>query len=229
MEEYTVKRTLTLIVGIAIVLGTYPVVAQQPAQPSAAALPSLVAVVDVAQIIKSHPEFVAKQEGLKADVQKAEAFFQAKQEDIQKRHKNLESSPHKPNSPEHQRMLDEITRDMAQFEADAKSQQRKFALANAKIMYDTYKDIKNTIERIATASGIAQVTDFRFFEVDPNDPNTVAEDMDQRLVWFNPRLNITHTVIQQIYKDRNLQLPAQNAGNAGAAPQVATPGVQTQR
>ena len=224
MEEYTVKRTLTLIVGTAIVLGTYvvPGVAQQPAQPPASPLPSLVAVVDVAQIIKSHPEFVTKQEGLKTQVQRAEATFQARQEEIQKRHKAMESGPHRPNSPDHQRMLEEITRDMAQFEADAKSQQRRFALENAKIMYETYKDIKNTIERIATASGIAQVTDYRFFEVDPSDPNTVAEDMDQRLVWFSPRLNITNTVIQQIYKDRNLPLPAQ-----GTAPQVATPGTQT--
>jgi len=233
MEEYTVKKTLTLIVGIAIVLGTYTVsvVAQQAAPPQAAPLPNIVAVVDVAQIIKSHPEFIKRQDVLKADVQQNEALFQKKQETILQKQKALESSQHKPGTPQHQQMLDEITRDIAQFEAEAKSLQRKFALANSQIMYDVYKDIKSTIGRIAAASNIAQVTDYRVFDVDPNDPQTVAEDMDQRLVWFNQRLNITDTVIQQIYRDRNLQMPsqqpAQNTPNT--APQTATPGTPMQR
>ena len=229
------KKTLTLIVGTAFVLGIYaiPVIAQPAAQPQAAQVPppTRVMVVDVAQLIRNHPEFTAKQDGLKAQVQQAEADFTKRQEGIINKQKALEASQFKPGTPDHQRMLDEITRDMAQFEADAKSRQRQFALANSRIMYDTYKDIKSTIGRIATQYGIAQVTDYRVFEVDPADPTTVAEDMDQRLVWFNPSLNMTNTVIQQLYADRQLPMPTTlNSGTPSTNPQTATtPGAQVQR
>ena len=213
---------ITLIVGIAIVLGIYavPGVAQQPAQQQAAPTPYIVAVVDVAQLIKQHPDFMTRQDALKAEVQQAEAFFQKRQTEIANKQKSLEAQ-FKPGTPDHQRLLDEITSDMAKFEADAKSQQRKFALANSQIMYDTYKDIKENIGRFAQQYNIAQVTDYREFEPNPNDPQTVAEDMDQRLVWYNPSLNITQRIIQQIYAAHKKTPPA---------PATATgTGVPTQR
>ena len=224
-----VKKThwITLIVGIAVALGIYavPAITQQSAPPAAAPQPYLVAVIDVAQVIKTHPDFAAKQTALANQVKEAEAVFQKRQEAIAAKQKALEgSSTMRPGSPEHQRMLDEIASDMADFEKDAKTQQRKFALENSRIMYDTYQDIKATINKYATARAIAQVTDYRDFEVNPADPQTVAEDMDQRLVWFNPRLNITQTIIGEIYAARGMQPPSQTAGYAlGAAPQQGPP------
>ena len=223
MEEYTVKKNhwITLTVGTALILGAYaiPGIAQQPAQQQAAATPYLVAVVDVAQLIKIHPDFTARQEALKTEVQRAEETFKARQEQIAAKQKALEASTHRPGTTEHQRQLDEITTDMAKFEAEAKSLHRQFALKNSQIMFDTYQDIKKTIGAYAQQVGIAQVTDYREFTPDPADPQTVAEDMDQRLVWFNPRLNITQQIIHQIYAARGKTPPAQNATSPGAPTQ----------
>ena len=208
---------ITLIVGIVISLGIYavPVVAQQQTAPAQ----NLVAVIDVAQVIKQHPDFMARQQTLQDQVKQAEAVFQKRQEQIAAKQKALETSPHKAGTSEHQRQFDEIAGDLADFEKDAKAQQRKFALANSQIMFDTYKDIKATIERFATARGIMQVTDYREFEANPADPTSVAEDMDQRLVWFNQNLNITKHIIGDIYAARNMPVPTQQpAQNAGAAP-----------
>jgi len=220
-----VKKThwITLIVGIAIVLGIYTVPAiTQSTQQQAAQIPYLVAVLDVAQVIKSHPEFVQRQSALAEKVKSAESTFQKRQEAIAAKQKSLEASPHRPGSPQHQQMLDDIASDLADFERDAKTEQRKFALENSKIMYDTYQDIKATIHKYASARGIAQVTDYREFEANPAEPQTVAEDMDQRLVWFNPQLNITRVIIGEIYAARGMQPPAQTAGNT--APGTAAPG-----
>lgn len=238
------KKThwITLIAGIAIVLGIYAVPAiTQQTQPAAAQLPYLVAVIDVAQVIKAHPEFVARQTELAEKVKKAEATFQKRQEAIAAKQKSLEGSQYRPGSPQHQQMLDDIANDLADFEKDAKTEQRKFALENSKIMYDTYKDIKGTIERYATSRNIAQVTDYREFEANPAEPQTVAEDMDQRLVWFSPRLNITRTIIGEIFAARGMQPPAQTADNTApgnavapsaavpsAAPRTASPAGQQQ-
>ena len=206
------KKThwITLIVAITLALGIYvlPSIAQQQGAPPAAQRPFQVAVIDLAQVIRAHPDFTAKQTALQEKVKTAEATFQTKQDAIEQDRKRMESSNFRPGTPEHQQMFDELAKRVAQFEAEARAQQRRFALENSQIMYDTHNDIKATIERVAVASGIAQVTDYRVFESDPADPSSVAEDMDQRLVWFNPQLNITNAIIQNIYAARQMQIPA---------------------
>jgi len=206
-------RWTTLPIGLAIALALYaaPAIAQQQ-QPPAAALPYFVAVVDVAQLIKGHPEFERKQQELAALVRQTEEQFQKRQDGLAQKQRTLSEATHlRPGSPEHQRELDAIAYELADFEKDVKTHQRQFALQNSRIMYDTYKDIKATIERYAMANNIAQVTDYREFESNPADPQSVAEDMDQRLVWFNSRLNITQQIIHLLYASKGLTPPAQTA------------------
>ena len=217
---------ITLTIGIAIVLGIYAVsgIAQQQQQQAAQqAPPFYVAVIDVAQVIKQHPEFMNRQATLQEEIKRTEATFQTRQETIANKQKGLETSQFKPGTAEYQQMIDTIANEVADFERDARTQQRRFALANSQIMYDTYQDIKTTIGKYATARGIAQVTDYRDFEPNPADPQTVAEDMDQRLVWFNPTLNITRQIIGEVYAARGMQPPAPTASGSSAGPAVANP------
>ena len=223
---------ITLTIGIAIVLGIYAVPAITQAQPAAATAqtPYLVAVVDVAQIMRQHPVFMEQQAALKGRIDQAEAVFKTRQEAIANKQKQLEASQLRPGTPEYQRAFEDISNEVADFERDARTQQRRFALENSKIMYDTFQDIKATISKYASARGIAQVTDYREFVVDPADPQSVAEDMDQRLVWFNPMLNITKYIVTEVYAARGLQPPAQQPTGVGTGPQTAIqPGVPMQR
>ena len=200
---------VTLTIGIAIILGIYAVPAITQTQPAVqqAATPFYVAVVDVAQIMRQHPVFMERQSALKAQIDRAEADFKQRQETIEGKRKALEASPHKPGSTEYQQQLDIISNEMADFERDARTLQRRFALENSKIMYETFQDIKATIHKYAIGRGIAQITDYRKFTPDPADPQSVAEDMDQRLVWFNPVLEITDKIIGEVYASRGMQPP----------------------
>jgi len=211
----------TILVASLIVAGfvTSQAVAQQ------ATLPNFVAVVDVAQLIKRHPDFKGKQDALQTEMLAKEAYFKQKQEAIATKEKALQASGFKQGSPEFQKAADEIQNDYSDFEKEAKAEQRRFALKNSQIMYDTYKDIKVEIGKFATARNIAQVTDFREFEPDPAIPQTVAEDMDQKLVWFDPKLNITELVLQQMCTARGVPVPPKEAAPVGAPPaqRTATP------
>jgi Skp family chaperone for outer membrane proteins len=225
LGEKTVKQTCctTLIVSLCLAFGGFV------SQASAQGLPQFVAVVDVAQLIKEHPEFRSKQETLQKEVQGEEAKFRARQEAIVAKDKALQNTGIKAGTPEHQKAIDEIASDYADFEKDAKSMQRKFALKNSQIMFDTYQDIKKVIGEFAKARKIAQVTDYRMFDPNPAEPQSVAEDMDQKLVWFDPQLDITDLVINQLYAARGLQRPAKsdvtnsNAARSVAQPQQAAP------
>jgi len=210
-------RWTMFFVGLCVAFGTFV------SQASAQGLPQYVAVVDVAQLIKEHPEFRAKQEALQKVVQAEEAKFRARQEQIVAKDKALQNSQFKPGTAENQKQVDEIADEYANFEKDAKTMQRRFALENSKIMYDTYQDIKQVIGKFATERRIAQVTDYRVFEANPAEPQSVAEDMDQKLVWFDPSLNITDLIINKMYEARGLTRPAKtDVAARSAAPQPAT-------
>jgi Skp family chaperone for outer membrane proteins len=191
---------------------------------TAQGLPNFVAVVDVAQLIREHPEFRGKQEALQKEVQTEEAKFRTRQQQIEDKNKALQNSGFKPGTAEHQKQVDEIANEYADFEKEVKAMQRKFALANSRIMYDTYQDIKKVIRDFAKARRIAQVTDYRVFEVNPAEPQLVAEDMDQKLVWFDEQLNITEFIIKEMYAVRGLTRPEKTAATAAAKPAAnATP------
>ena len=210
----------TILIVAFVAVGYFASQAMTQAPP-AKPLPNFVAVVDVAQLIKRHPDFKTKQDALQAEVLSREAYFKQKQETIAEKERRFAASGLRQNSPEHQKAMDEIANDYAEFDREAKAEQRRFALKNSQIMYDTYKDIKAHIHAFATARNIAQVTDFREFEPDPAIPQTVAEDMDQKLVWFDPQLNITEFVLKQMYGDRPVP-PKEIPGATPAVPRTAT-------
>ena len=204
------KKNYWIILGItlALALGVYVIPGTAQQQAAAPQLPFQVAVVDLAQVIRAHPDFLAAQAQLQEEVRQAAAHFQAARDQIEAEERRIQGMDLRPNSDEHQRLVADLTRRVADFEANFRAQHRRFALREAQIMYDTHRNIKDTIARYAQARNIAQVTDFRCFDVDPADPATVAEDMDQRLVWFSPQLNITPFIVQQLYADRpHAQMP----------------------
>lgn len=196
-ESIKVKQTrwTILFVGLCVAFGFI-------SQANAQGLPQFVAVVDVAQLIKEHPEFTAKQKNLQAIVQAEETKFRARQQQIVDKEKALANGPHKAGTKAHQDLMEEIASDYADFDKDAKAMQRKFALENSRIMYETYKDIKQVLGQFCQARRIAQVTDYRMFVPSPHEPQSVMEDMEQKLVWFNVSLDITPYIVDQIYQRR---------------------------
>lgn len=203
---------------------TTAVLAQGQA-PAAAPLPTLVAIVDLAELIKKHPDFENKMKALQAEVNATEATFRDTQSKIQVKMKQLEqlSAKFKPGTPEYQKLSDEIASDMAELEKEAKKFQRNSMIKNSSILYDTFTDVKRHIETFSTAKGIAQVTDYRKFEVIPTDPQAVSDDMEQRVVWFDKRLEVTKYIVAQMYAERGMAPPADNPAPVAAGAPVAQP------
>ena len=201
------RHWITLFGGIAIVLGIYAIfaVAQPPTAETSQQKPCCVAVVDLAQAIKMHPDFAKKQDALKAKTIAAEAEFQAWQETITAKQEALKE--YAKNSDEYTQAAEKIDSEAAIFKSDAEVTRRKLMSENAKIMYETYQDIKSTAAKVAAASGISLVMDYRHLDVNPADPESVAEAMDQRIVWFESASDITESVIAQFYKDRGEPVP----------------------
>lgn len=204
--------------------------AQAPAAPSA---PRFVATVDLARLMQMHPEFKPKMEALMKQKNELEASITARQNIIREKAKKLEEDQTmRPGSDAYQQQVELITSELGKLDLEAKNEMRKLEVKNSQMLYDTFIDIKREIGAFCKANSIAQVTDIRKMEVIPTIPQTVMEEMDQRLVWSDDIIDLTNTIKTILYTKRGLPVPAdapqQTAGvpAAPAAPaQAAAQGV----
>jgi Skp family chaperone for outer membrane proteins len=193
--------------------------AQAPAAAPAAPAgpPRFVATVDLGRLMQSHPEFKAKMEVIQEQKKKLDAEFLGKQNALREQAKKLDESGIRPGTDPYQQQVEEITKAYGNLEVEAKNELRKLEVKNSTVIYDIFSEIKQELSAYCKHYGIAQVTDVRKMEVVPTIPQTVMEDIEQRLVWSDEQIDLTNTIKMQLYKKRGLQVPAETAV-VGASP-----------
>ncbi|MDR1289921.1 MAG: OmpH family outer membrane protein [Planctomycetaceae bacterium] len=205
-----VKRTNWIPLVVVLVLGFAGVVSSVAnAQTGAAAAqpqprPYQVAVVDIAQLIKNHPDFTAKQEELQKFAKNKEVEFEARKQKIQEREQTLSGLKLTPGTPDHDRAVAEITTLVTDLDKDVKIAQRKVMTENSIILHNVYKEIRDEIGVVAKAGRIAQVMDYRPIEATPADQNSVAAMLEQSLIWHDDNLDISQYIVQRLYQKRQI-------------------------
>jgi Skp family chaperone for outer membrane proteins len=204
-----VKRTNWIplvVVFLTLGLAGY-VVAVVSAQNSGAAAPPRpyqVAIVDIAQLIKNHPNFIAKQKELQDFAKSKEAEFNKRKLDLSEREKTLNAHNLVPGTKEHDDAVNEITTSVTTLEKDVKIAQRKLMQDNSIILHAVYKEIREEIGLIAKQARIAQVMDYRTFDANPADPNAVATMLEQNLIWYDEDLDISQAIVNRLYSKRKI-------------------------
>lgn len=209
-----VKRTNWIPLVVVLVLGFAGVVtsvasAQTGATTATAAAqpqprPYQVAVVDIAQLIKNHPEFIAKQEELQKFAKSKEVEFEARKQAIADREKTLTGLKLTPGTPDHDKAVAEITTLVTDLDKDVKIAQRKVMTENSIILYNVYKEIREEIGVVAKAGRIAQVMDYRPIEATAADQNSVAAMLEQSLIWHDDNLDISQYIVNRLYQKRQI-------------------------
>jgi Skp family chaperone for outer membrane proteins len=239
-----VKRTNWIPLVVVLILGFAGVVSSvanaQTATAAAQPRPYQVAVVDIAQLIKNHPDFTAKQEELQKFAKEKEVEFEARKQKIQEREKTLTGLKLTPGTPEHDKAVAEITTLVTDLDKDVKIAQRKVMTENSIILHNVYKEIRDEIGVVAKAAQIAQVMDYRPIEATPADQNSVAAMLEQSLIWHDDNLDISQAIVNRLYQKRQIaKVPnlkairekekqaaaaAQNPQATGTTPQIGTNG-----
>ncbi|MDR2171272.1 MAG: OmpH family outer membrane protein [Planctomycetaceae bacterium] len=200
------KRTnlIPLVVVLALSFAGYITTAVNAQSAAATARPYQVAVVDIAQLIKNHPSFMAKQKELLEFSNAKEREFNERKMKISDREKTLNGLNLKPGTKEHDDAVAEITTGVTNLEKDVKIAQRKLITENSIILHTVYKEIREEIDFVAKQAQIAQVMDYRTIEAtNPADPNAVAAMLEQNLIWYHENLDISQAIINRIYAKRN--------------------------
>lgn len=173
-----------------------------------------VCVVDVAKVFKSHRRFNSELELLKKDAENFQTMMRADQEKLTAQVEQARGTD--PSSAEFRAAESRLTSAMAELQVSQRQKGRELAEKEARLYFDVYVEVTNSIATYADANGVNLVLRYNSEPIDPKNPKSILEGVN-REVMFQQGRDITDVIIAQV-----------NA--AAAAPATATrPGATVNR
>jgi Skp family chaperone for outer membrane proteins len=216
-----VKRSLCwAILATILSLGVYSLIALAQAPAGGQGQPPTgprTALIDVKKIIKNHARFKGMMEDMKKDYVKVEQAFREDQQKIRKLGEELQRW-HR-GTPNYQDLDEEILRRTADLNIRVEKAKGEFQEREAKIYHSVYQEIWQATDYISRQYGFEIVYNFNSEKMDPEKPQTIANQINNSVVWYDARLDITGAVLDELNRDANRQQPV----NPGPARQPAGP------
>jgi Skp family chaperone for outer membrane proteins len=198
-----VKKTPLLAILAAGVLSLCLVVLQGFAQnPGGAARPPAgpnlagkTVLLDVNYVFKHNVRFKQSMDVLKNDADAMDV--QMKKEEAQLRNLAMGLQKLNPGSPEYKKMEEDIARANTDWKIKVQQQRREFLMREAKTYSDTYKEIEDEVNYFCQQQGIAMVQRFMGDPVDESNPDSILQNINKPVVWYNKELDITPYILKR--------------------------------
>ena len=182
-------------------------VAQGPAAPPAAG--PRMALLDVSRIFKSHQRFKGMMDDMKADVERAEAQVKSERERITKLAEHLQEL--NKGTTDYNDMEKELAKRQADLAVQVQLQKNEFLQREAKIYHNVYQEIWQATDYFCKTNRIDMVLRFNGEAVDVNRPDSVLTYINKPVVWYDPGLDITEQILQELNRTAINPGPANRA------------------
>jgi Skp family chaperone for outer membrane proteins len=191
-----------------------------------AAKPIQIGSLDIEKVLKDYDKFKVANENIRAEAMARHNSLmgianEAKQE--QEKYQRMT-----PNSPDAKKCEDRITQLKAQFEAGRENAEREFTQKEAETMATIYNEIADMTRVAAKHYGMAFVVKYTDVPASGSEPNSVMAAMGRTILFADPNVDLTPTVIQWLnvrYKQMGGPAPKGTTTNLPASPTSAPGGV----
>lgn len=153
---------------------------------------TVVAVLDLARVFKSHPRFKREMDAIKADIEAFEKDVNRQRENLMAQGQDLPRLG--PGSPEYKRTEAELAQRVSDLQVSAKLKQREILDREARVYYDTYVEVTKLVSRIADQYGISLVMRYDSDEINRDDRSEVLKGINRDVV-FQRNRDLTQLVI----------------------------------
>jgi Skp family chaperone for outer membrane proteins len=190
------------LISLAVVQNSSAAPAGQPAGSG----PRL-ALIDITRIFKTHTRFKQMMEEMKRDVQAAEAKVKADRITIDKLIQEQLPSFNK-GTQQYADMEEQIANKQAQLQVEVNRRKSEFLQRESMIYHTVYQEILQATDYFCKQRGIDMVLRFNGEQVDVQRPDSVLTFINRPVVWYDPGLDITDFILQDVNR------PAANTGTA---------------
>ena len=173
--------------------------AQQRTAPGGQAGPQL-ALLDLAYIFANHVKFKQLSDGLRRDVEAAEAELKNNKAALQKMVDQLES--YNRGTPEYRQLEEDITKRQAEIQVQVNVQKRDFFEQEAKMYYTVYQEIMEQVRYYSDKHGILLVMRFNGDPFDENDPQGIQKELNKAVLYHNKMIDITPYILDAVNPPR---------------------------
>lgn len=152
-----------------------------------------VCVVDVAKVFESDPQFNASLENLKQQAEAYKVSLQQAAEQLRVKSEQLQN--YEIGSPEYNELESALATESATLDVQRRNKTREFVQLEAKLHFDTYVRVTTAINDYCEQNGYRVALRFNNFEVDPSNPQSIMQRVNEYVVFHQPRIDITQTII----------------------------------
>lgn len=205
----------TFVAGIlAIGLNSPTVRAQAPTAQPASVSGTNVAVIDLGEVFKQHKRLQAQLEEVKQDAQGFEAFLRQENKKLESMAEQLKTL--KPGTPDYEGREKAFATLRADLNVQIRQKTREFQEREAKIRYNAYQEVVESVRAFAQNYRIQLVIRFSRQEIDASKPQSVVMGLSRPIVYQN-QLDITDHIILAVNRNqvpaqasRSMQIPRRN-------------------
>ncbi len=155
-----------------------------------------VAVVDVAQIFKTHPMIKAEVDKVEAELKSFEQEFNGKRDELKNAAAQLKQF--KPGSPEYANAEEQVAGMESKLRLEMARKRKEIADAEAKIYFNNYNKIANVVKAIASHNKINLVLRYNSEEMDLEQGESVIRGVMKSIVYHDSTLDMTPIVMQYL-------------------------------
>ena len=184
MNSTTIKPVIFFIAAV-VALGASVVSAQETGR---------VAILDVAKVFKDNTSFGDKMAALKAEAERLKGQVTAEQDRIKVEVMKLRDL--KP-GPERNKREADLEQQHTHLRTTTRQAESELLSQEARVYFDTYREMQAVVEAIAQANGLSLVLRFDSEDIDPNNQQSVKKGLNRSLV-FHRKLDLTSLVSQQL-------------------------------
>jgi Skp family chaperone for outer membrane proteins len=183
-----------------------------------------IAVVDISAIFKRHARFKATMESMKKEMENIEIKLKAERDKITAAEQ--QRNTFQPGSPDYKQADEAVARMMAEFQLEMGRLRKDFMDREAKVYYQTYKEVVDMVNYYAKRQGIGLVLRFSGEEIDANRREDVLREINKPVV-MQDSIDITGDILALLNRDQQAS-PQQQFAPAQAR-QPGQPGSQIPR
>ena len=153
-----------------------------------------VAILDVAKVFKENKAFDAAVKAIKAEADQLKLQITAEQDRIKAAVMKLRDMEA---GPQRNQMEADLEQQHTRLRTTTRQNEADLLTREAKVYYDTYRQMQAVVEAMSKEYGLALVLRFDSESIDPNNRNEVIKGVNRAVV-FHRKLDLTAMVSEQL-------------------------------
>lgn len=165
-----------------------------------------VALLDMAVVFDNHPAFKSRLAQLKQDADGLQTAVLQQRQALIKEQENLRLL-YQPGSQEFKDKEKELALKVTQLEIDSNDKMRDLMVQEAKLHFEIYSEVSRLVDEHCNQFDIRLVLRFNSAAVQPDKPESVMQQVNGAIVYYNPNRDITAAIVQRVAQVRGAANP----------------------